>query len=148
MDPVDRNQFSSGNRCGETSTRLQGWGLGWGNSEVFEHTVIHSLEAGARGGENSKSALVPGYATLIIAERTRSGAAAAVAQDAKATRVARYGAERRASAVPLTGDHFLKPNVLFFNTLPVFHAICAVENNHHHQNALGSCSTVLESFLM
>lgn len=104
MDPVDRNQFSSGNRCGETSTRLQGWGLGWGNSEVFEHTVIHSLEAGARGGENSKSASVPGYATLIIAERTRSGAAAAVAQDAKATRVARYGAEKRASAVPLTGD--------------------------------------------
>lgn len=72
MDPVDRNQFSSDNRCGETSTRLQGEGLGRRSSEVFEHTIIHSLGAGTRGGENSKSASVPGYATLIIAEKTRS----------------------------------------------------------------------------
>lgn len=125
MDTVDRNQFSSDNRCGKTSTRLQGLGLDWGNSEVFKHTIIHSLRAGARGGENSKSASVPGYATLMAAERMRSGAAAAMAQDAKATKAARYGAESRASAVLLTGalDFFLKPNGLFFNSLPVFHTI-------------------------
>lgn len=100
--------------------------MGWGNSEVFEHAIIHSLGAGARGGENSKSASVPGYATLNTAERTRSGAAAAVAQGAKDTRVARYGAERRASAVPLTGalDFFLEDKWSFFvNSLPVFHTI-------------------------
>lgn len=60
-------------------------GFGLGKLRGFEYTIIPSLKAGARGGENSKYASVPAYATLIIVKGMRSIAAAARTLDAKAT---------------------------------------------------------------
>lgn len=119
-----------------------------GINRASKHTILCSLEAEIKGGENSKLTLTPAYATLIIAQTVRTvTAVGSSAVDAGSSPCS-------TAAVPLAGAQqhhwmlFSEPNGPFQYPAHV-PVICSVENNNnHHQNALRGHRAILEPSLM